>query len=493
MTGKARIGDARGGKEKMLHPDRLLPTDPAVRAVARTLYERVCDTPLICPHGHCEASWFVDDEPFPHATDLLITPDHYILRMLASRGISYDALGVPRADGTRADVDPRAVFRLFAGQYHLFAGTPSRVWLDHALYEVLGVPVRLSAATADAVFDHVNAQLTKPAFRPRALYKAFGIEVLATTDNATDTLEAHARLKAQGFGRIVPTCRPDALTDPLRDDFASSMAKLAEQTGEDVTRWSGFLTALMARRSAFAGLGATATDHGVEKPLTADLPAVECQALLDKANAGTITADEAEQFQAQMLTEMAAMSLDDGLVMQIHAGSRRNYAPSVFGRYGRDKGYDVPGAVAWADGLKPLLDRFGFEPNLQMVLYTLDETAYGRELAPLAGAFPTILLGAPWWFFDSPEGMRRYRSQVIETAGFYNTAGFVDDTRAFLSIPARHDMSRRMDAGFVAGLVAEHLIDMEEAEALMDELATGLARRAYRLGDPAAQPKRQSA
>lgn len=465
----------------MLHPDRLLPAEPAVREIARALYRQVADAPLVCPHGHCEASWFADDAPFPNATDLLITPDHYVLRMLASQGVSYDALGVPRADGGRAEADPRAVFRLFAGHYHLFAGTPSRVWLDHALYEILGVPERLGPATADAAFDHIDAQLASPAFRPRALYERFGIEVLATTDNATDTLEAHARLKAQGFGRIVPTFRPDALTDPLRDDFAPAMARLAGQTGEDVTRWSGLLAALRARRAFFAGLGATATDHGVMAPATADLPPAECQALLDKAHAGAIAAGDAVLFQAQMLTEMASMSVEDGLVMQIHAGARRNYAPSVLARHGRDKGYDIPGPVAWADGLKPLLDRYGFEPGLRLVLYTLDETAYGRELAPLAGAFPTITLGAPWWFFDSPEGMRRYRGQVTETAGFHNSAGFVDDTRAFLSIPARHDMARRMDAGFLAGLVAEHRLEMAEAEALIGELATGLALRAYRL------------
>lgn len=477
----------------MLHPDRLLPADPALRAAARALYERVADAPLVCPHGHCEASWFVEDAAFPNATDLLITPDHYLLRMLASQGVTYRALGVPRADGSHANVDPREVFRIFASHYHLFAGTPSRLWLDHALYDVLGTPERLGPATADAVFDHVNEQLALPAFRPRALYERFGIEVLATTDSATDTLEAHAKLKAQDFGCIIPTFRPDASTNPRHGDFAASMNMLAEQTGESIAHWSGYLNALRSRRTHFAGLGATATDHGVLTPVTADLSAGECQALLDKANAGTITDDEAALFQAQMLTEMAVMSIEDGLVMQIHAGARRDYAQSIFERYGRDKGYDIPTPVAWADGLKPLLDRHGFEPGLRIILYTLDENAYGRELAPLAGAFPTLLLGAPWWFFDSPEGMRRYRGQVIETAGFFNTAGFVDDTRAFLSIPARHDMARRMDAGFLAGLVAEHQIEMEEAEVLMDELATGLARRAYRLDEPPAEPRRQSA
>lgn len=477
----------------MLHPDRLFPAQPAIRDIARALYEQVAEAPLVCPHGHCEASWFAEDAPFPNATDLLITPDHYILRMLASQGVSYEELGVPRADGSRAAVDPREVFRLFARNYHLFAGTPSRIWLDHALVEALGVAEPLKPANADQVFDHVNEQLASPAFRPRALYKRFNIEVLATTDNATDTLDSHARLKAQGFGRIIPTFRPDALTDPSRDDFAPSMAKLADQTGEDVSRWPGFLTALRARRAFFIGLGATATDHGVVTPATADLTAAQCQELLDKAHAGTLSGEEAALFQAQMLTEMTAMSVEDGLVMQIHAGARRNYAPSVFARYGRDKGYDLPGPTNWADGLKPLLDRYGFEPKLQLVLYTLDETAYARELAPLAGAFPTIMLGAPWWFFDSPEGMRRYRSQVIETAGFYNTAGFVDDTRAFLSIPARHDVARRMDASFLASLVTEHQITMDEASVLIEELATGLSRRAYRLGTPTEHRQRRSA
>lgn len=477
----------------MLNADRLFPANPQTRAIARALYERVADAPLVCPHGHCEASWFSDDAPFSNAADLLITPDHYLLRMLASQGVSYEALGVPRADGGGARVDPRDAFGVFAAHYHLFAGTPSRLWLDHALYDVLGVPERLTAGNADAIFDHVSAQLASPAFRPRALYKRFQIEVLATTDGATDTLDAHTALKAQGFGRIVPTFRPDALTGPLREDFATAIATLAEQTGENVTRWQGFLAALRARRAFFSSLGATATDHGVQNPLTADLPLHECQTLLDKAHQGTMTDQEAARFEAQMLTEMAAMSVDDGLVMQVHAGSRRNYAPSVFDQYGRDKGYDIPGPVAWADALKPLLDRYGFEPNLQLVLYTLDETAYGRELAPLAGAFPTIALGAPWWFFDSPQGMRRYRSQVIETAGFYNTAGFVDDTRAFLSIPARHDMARRVDAGCLAELVAEHQIEMDEAMELMDELATGLARRAYRLGQPIDEPHRKTA
>lgn len=464
-----------------LHPDRLLPVDSSTRDLARQLHNGVADAPLLCPHGHTEASWFATNGPFSNATDLLITPDHYVLRMLMSQGVSYDALGVQRADGSKSDADPRNVWHLFARHYPLFRGTPSRLWLDHSFHEVLELPFKLNQETADAAYDHINSKLADDAFRPRALLKRFNIELLATTDAATDDLLHHQALQEEGLKGIVPTFRPDAVTNPLRHDFAQSMARLAQLTGQDVAHWEGYLEALRARRAAFKALGATATDHGVLHPQTANLPAHECQALLDAALAGSITQKQGALFEAQMLFEMARMSVDDGLVMQIHAGSQRNYAPSVFDRYGFDKGFDIPIAVRWADGLKVLLDVLGFEPNLAIILYTLDETAYGRELAPLAGAFPCLTLGAPWWFFDSPEGLRRYRTTVTETAGYYNTAGFVDDTRAFLSIPARHDMFRRVEASNLATLVAQHVLPMDEAMEIMEALTGSLVRKAYRL------------
>lgn len=467
--------------DSLLHPDRLLPSDPATRGIARQLYEHAAGLPLVCPHGHCEAGWFADNTPFPNATDLLVTPDHYVLRMLASQGVSYDDLGLQRTDGSRRQSDPRRVWQLFADNYHLFRGTPSRIWLDHAMHEVLGVEERLNGPNADAIYDHINAQLSSPAFAPRALFERFNIEVLATTDSATHDLRAHQALKEDGFSGIIPTFRPDAVTSPLHDDFASSLETLASQTGEDVASWSGYLAALRARRAFFRSLGATATDHGMLTPLTLNLPEHECQGLLYQARAGTLSSADAARFEAVMLFEMARMSVEDGMVMQIHAGSRRNYAPDVMATFGRDRGYDIPNPTEWVGNLKPLLDAFGFEPNLSVILYTLDETTYARELAPLVGAFPTLTLGAPWWFYDSPEGMRRYRRAVTETAGFYNTAGFVDDTRAFLSIPARHDMFRRVEASNLAALVAEHALGMDEALGLMHDLAAGLARKAYRL------------
>lgn len=473
--------DAMKKTDHLLHPDRLLPSDPATRSIARQLYERVANLPLVCPHGHCEASWFASNAPFPNATELLVTPDHYVLRMLASQGISYDDLGLLRVDGSQSQTDPRGVWRLFAKNYHLYRGTPSRIWLDHALYEVLAVPTQLSGQTADEVYDHINTQLVSPAFAPRALLESFNIEVLATTDGATDRLSQHQALKDEGFTGIIPTFRPDAVTNPLHHDFIASMRTLAEQTGEDVASWSGYLSALRSRRAFFRSLGATATDHGTLKPLTLDLREHECQSLLDQALVGTISEEDAARFEAVMLFEMARMSVEDGMVMQIHAGSRRNYAQNVFEAFGRDKGYDIPNPTEWVGNLKPLLDAFGFEPALSIILYTLDETTYSRELAPLVGAFPTLTLGAPWWFYDSPQGMRRYRSAVTETAGFYNTAGFVDDTRAFLSIPARHDMFRRVEAGNLAEMVTEHTLGLEEAMEVMEELAVGLSRKAYRL------------
>lgn len=469
-----------------LHPDRLLPADPGLRQIARALYQEVANAPLLCPHGHCEAGWFAQNAPFPNATDLLVTPDHYVLRMLASQGISYDALGLQPKSGSPSKTDPRDVWRLFAEHYYLFRGTPSRVWMDHALYEILDVPDVLSAETADAAFDHINQKLSEPAFRPRALFDRFNIELLATTDAATSTLADHKALEAEGFSGIIPTFRPDQLSNPLRPDFIDAMKALADQTGEDTTQWREFLSAVRMRRQAFIALGATATDHGVFYPNTVNLPVGQCQQLLDAALAQTITEEEAALFEAQMLFEMARMSVEDGLVMQIHAGSRRNYSTPIFETYGLDMGFDIPSPTVWVEGLKPMLDAFGFEPNFHVILYTLDETTYSRELAPLAGAFPSITLGAPWWFFDSPDGMRRYRSAVTETAGFYNTAGFVDDTRAFLSIPARHDMFRRVEAGNLARLVAEQALREDEALEVMNALAVDLARRAYRI------PKRET-
>lgn len=465
----------------ILHPDRLLPADAGLRRIARDLYDGLRDLPIVSPHGHTDPAWFASDAPFADAASLLVTPDHYLLRMLHSRGVSYDALGVPRHDGAPVAA-PREAWRCFARHYGLFAGTPSALWIDHAMSAVLGCTERLTGDNADALFDQISAVLAEPGFRPRALLDRFGVTVIATTDGALDALDHHAALAAQGWGgRVRPTYRPDAVTDPEAPGFARGLATLAALTGCDTAEWSGMIEAHRRRRAAFRALGATATDHGTPSALTADLAPAECQRLLDGARAGTLTPAEAEVFRAQMLTEMAGLSAEDGMVMQLHAGSRRNTDRAMLAARGPNMGADIPVPTDWVGGLSALLNRHGHAPRLRLIVFTLDESAYARELAPMAGYWPCLMLGPPWWFHDSPEGMRRYLDQVVETAGFANLAGFNDDTRALLSIPARHDVWRRCVAGFLARLVAEHRLDRAGAARIGADLSLDAARKAYAL------------
>ena len=464
-----------------LHPDRLFPADPGTRSVARRLHGTVADLPILSPHGHTEPAWYAEDRPFPDPARLFVVPDHYVFRMLYSQGVPLEALGVPRRDGEPTEADGRAIWRLFAAHFPAFRGTPTRLWFEHALETVFGIDERLSAANADRLYDQIADALARPETRPRALYDRFNIEAIATTDAATDDLRHHRALRASGWhGRVLPTYRPDAAVDPARDAFRDAVERLCALAGEPVT-WAGYLAAHRARRAAFKALGATATDHGHPSARTADLDAGAAAALFDRVMAGPALAGDADQFRAQMLTEMAAMSVEDGLVMQIHPGAFRDHNPLVFARFGPDKGADIPRPTDYALALKPLLDRFGNDPRLTLVLFTLDEAQYGRELAPLAGHYPALRLGPPWWFFDSPDGMLRFREAATETAGFNNTVGFNDDTRAFLSIPARHDVARRIDCSYLARLVAEHRLDEDEAAEVAHDLAYGLAKRAYKL------------
>ena len=460
----------------LLHPDRLFLADPATRRIARDLYRAVADAPIVSPHGHTDPRWWGEDPAFANPAEMFVIPDHYVLRMLISQGVSYEDLGIG------APADPRAVWREFAAHYHLFRGTPSRLWLDHALSGVFGLSERLSPANADAQYDAIAEQLAGPACRPRALYERFGIEVIATTDSALDDLRWHRMARDSGWrGRVVPTYRPDAVIDPESEGFAENLDRLGEISGCDTGTWQGYLDAHRDRRAFFRAMGATATDHGHPTPRTADLPAAEAARLFDRIRAGKGTAEDAEMFRAQMLTEMARMSVDDGLVMQLHPGVSRSHSPSVLAHYGRDRGFDIPLRVGFTDALKPLLDAVGMDPRLRLILFTLDETTYARELAPLAGVYPSLRLGPPWWFHDSFEGIRRFREMITETAGFMNTVGFNDDTRALCSIPARHDVSRRADSAFLAELVVTHRLDEEEAHEIAPLLAGGLAREGYRL------------
>jgi glucuronate isomerase len=465
-----------------LHPDRLFPADADTRAVARRLHAEIADLPIVSPHGHTDPAWFATNAPWADPAELLITPDHYVFRMLFSQGVPLEDLGVPRADGGPVETDPRAIWRRFAERYHLFRGTPSRMWHDWVYTQAFGLDVRLSAETADHYYDVIDAALKTDAFRPRALFERYNIELIATTESPLDPLSHHAAIQASGWkGRVVTAFRPDPVLDPDFEGFHANLDDLGRITGEDTRTWDGYLAALRNRRAFFAAHGATSTDHGHPTAFTADLADADIRALFAQVVAGPVTPCEAELFRGHMLTEMAAMSLDDGLVMQIHPGSFRNHNAAVFAHFGRDKGADIPTQTDYVRALKPLLDRFGSEPGLTIIVFTLDETAYSRELAPLAGHYPALRLGPPWWFHDSPEGMRRFREQATETAGFYNTVGFNDDTRAFLSIPARHDVARRMDCGHLARLVVEHRLEEDEAHEVAHALTYGLVKAAYRL------------
>jgi len=462
----------------ILHEDRLFPADPETRKIARRLYATVRDLPIISPHGHTEAVWFAKNEPFPDPAQLFILPDHYVYRMLYSQGISMHELGIRQPKPP----DPRKIWRIFAENYYLFRGTPTRLWLDYEFETLFGLKDRLSAKNADHYYDVIADKLQTPQFLPRALYERFRIEVLATTDSPLDTLVHHRALRESGWkGRIVPTFRPDPVVDPAFAGFRENIAKLGELTGEDTSKWSGYLNALRKSRERFKQLGCTATDHGHPTANTANMSTAEASALFDVVLSGKSSPPQQETFRAQMLTEMARMSVEDGLVMQIHPGSFRNHNQKVYEQFGRDAGADIPTATDYVHALKPLLDLFGNEPSLTIILFTLDESAYSRELAPLAGHYPCLKLGPPWWFFDSPEGMLRFRELATETAGFYNTVGFNDDTRAFLSIPSRHDVARRMDCAFLARLVAEHRLDEDEAAEVAQDLTVNLVRKAYRL------------
>ncbi|MDR3494795.1 MAG: glucuronate isomerase [Ancalomicrobiaceae bacterium] len=465
-----------------LHPDRLFPADPATRDIARRLYATVANLPIISPHGHTDPSWFAENEAFPDPARLFIVPDHYVHRMLYSQGIRPEEVGVPRIDGGPVESDPRKIWRRFCENFYLFRGTPSWLWLNHAFTTVFGISERPSAENADKLYDIVAESLTKPEFRPRALYERFNIEVMATTESPLDDLRHHRKILASGWkGRVVTAYRPDMVVDPDVANFAKNLADLGAITGRDTQSWTGYLAALADRRAYFKSYGATSTDHGHRTAQTADLAPAEAEQLFDRVKSGVATPADAELFRAQMLTEMARMSLEDGLVMQIHPGSWRDHNRMIFETFGKDKGCDIPVPTDYVGALKPLLSRFGNEKALTIILFTLDETSYSRELAPLAGHYPVLKLGPAWWFHDSPEGMRRYREQVTETAGFYNTVGFNDDTRAFLSIPARHDVARRCDCAFLARLVAEHRMEEDEAFELAYDLTYRLAKDAYKL------------
>jgi glucuronate isomerase len=464
-----------------LHPDRLLPPDHGVRAIARRLYESVRDLPVISPHGHIDPRALLDNEPFPDPATLFVTPDHYVTRLLHASGVPLDALGV--GQGPLSEDASRAVWRRLCEHWNVYRATPVRYWLESELAEIFEVSERPSPTTADRIYDRVAERLDQPEYRPRALYERFNIAALATTDDPCDDLAAHAALTADPTwsGRVIPTFRPDRYLEPAGPGWADAVARLGDVSGFDTGDYRGYVGALEQRRHHFVAHGATSADHSHTDVRTDPLDAAEAARIYGAALAGTATSAEAVAFRRHMLSEMARMSCDDGLVMTLHPGVSRSHHPPTAARFGPDTGHDIPIRVEYTEALRPLLERYGTHPGFHLIVFTLDETVWSRELAPLAGFYPSVYVGSPWWFLDAPEAIRRFRAAVSETAGFSRTAGFVDDTRAFCSIPARHDMARRIDAGFLAGLVAEHRLDEDEAAETAVELVTTRPTHAFKL------------
>jgi glucuronate isomerase len=467
-----------------LDPDRFFDPDPAQRQIARELYDSVADLPIISPHGHVDPCLFADeDATFGTPAEMFIIPDHYVFRMLYSQGVKLESLGVPRVDGGEVETDHRTIWQIFAENFYLFRGTPTGIWLMQELIEVFGIDQKPTGETAQAIYDQIERKLALPAFQPRALFERFDIEVLTTTDAATDTLDHHRRLKASDWeADIRPTFRPDAVVNILTDGWRDNIDALSEVSGITVGSYEAFVRALEDRRAFFKSMGATATDHAAVSAYTAELTPSEAEAIFQRALRGEATGDDARRFTGHMMTVFARMSIEDGLVMQLHVGSVRNHNPSLYQRFGPDVGADIPRRSEFTHNLRPLLNTYGNDPRLTFIVFTLDGSTYSRELAPLAGHYPAMKLGPPWWFHDSLNGMRRYFDRVMETAGLYNTVGFNDDTRAFPSIPARHDVWRRASANWAAGLVVRGIVDEEDAREMMLDLAYRLAKRAYKFG-----------
>lgn len=466
----------------VLHEDRYFDSDPAIRSVARELYAETCGLPIVSPHGHVDPRLLADDDAFPEPTALIVSPDHYILRMLYARGVPLERLGVPSRDGTPVNTDPRDIWQLLATHANVFRGTPTGAWLDYELEVVFGVRDRLDGGSATRIYDELVQKLALPEYRPRALFERFNIEVLATTDAATDPLDYHAAIRRSGWhGRVIPTFRPDGLFRIAQPGWTSALQALERTTNAAIETYGAFVAALEERRAFFKRLGATATDHGVQEPFTECLPDPEAERLFQRARAAEATPADQRGFEGHLLMEMARMSVDDGLVMQLHAGSFRDHNQPVADRFGPDVGGDIPLATEFTRNLRPLLNAYGNDARFTLILFTLDESTYSRELAPLAGHYPAVRLGAPWWFHDSIEGMTRFRERTAETAGVDRSAGFVDDTRSYCSIPARHDLARRVDANWLARQVSRHILDLNDARKRARALAYELPRLAYRL------------
>jgi glucuronate isomerase len=458
-----------------MHPDRLLPPDHYTRAVARRLYDHVGSESILSPHSHVDARALADDRPFADPAELLVSSDHNVTRLLHANGVALDRLRTP--------AHPREIWRELTSRWHLFAGTPVRHWLESELVDVFGIDIVPSAQTSDLIYDRMAEALTSPAFRPRALFKRFGISVLATTDDPADDLEAHEELADDPsfVGHVLPTFRADRYLDPANPDWRIYLLELAQASNIDCYTYAGLLAALRNRREYFIEHGATSTDSCLPDAGAQPLSDTDAERIHAARLKGTISVADAVAYRRNMLYRLAEMSTEDGLVMQLHPGVLTNHAQPMNEEYDPDNGHNLPDYTSYSQPLGPLLRDFGTNPNLHLVLYTVDEAAYSREIGPLASTYPSVFAGTPWWFLDSPAGIARFRAAVTDNAGFAKTSGFVDDTRAFCSIPARHDVARRADASFLAGLVMTHQVSENEAANIATALVRDIPARTFKL------------
>lgn len=466
-----------------LHPDRLFPADPKTREIARELYARVADLPIISPHGHVPVQWLADDTPFTDPTTLLLTPDHYTNRLLHSvAGVELEDLGVP-VGSPMSPEKSREAFRIFCSNWKVFRGTQVQFWFESQFVDVFGIDVRPSAETADRIYDQILERLGTDEYKPRALYKRFNIDFLATTDDPCDDLAGHKQLVDDPTwdSRVVPTFRPDKYLEPARAGWVELTKQLGEVSGVEIGSYADHLEAMRIRRRYFVDHGAVSSDHSHRDARCARLDDAEAERLFARALAGEITVEEGDALRAHMVNDQARLAVEDGLVMTLHPAVYRNHDTATFERYGADVGGDVPLPVEFASALQPILSEYGNADGFQLVVFTMDETVYSRELAPLAGWYRGMYIGAPWWFIDENDAMMRFRRATTGYGTLHKGSGFIDDTRAFCSIPARHDAARRVDSAYLAGLVAEHRLSLDEAAETAVELVTTQPKRAFKL------------
>jgi len=340
-----------------------------------------------------------------------------------------------------------------------------------------------SAETADEIYDRIDALLKTDAFRPRELFDHFNIQFIATTDDPCDDLHFHQALAAnqEWQRRIVPTFRPDKYLEPLKETWKADVDLLGELSGVDTGSYAGWVAAMENRRAYFKANGAVSTDHSHQDAEAEPLDAAEAELLYAAARAESIAADDAARLRKDFVFQQARMASEDGLVMTIHPAVARNHHIPTFEKYGADVGCDFPISVEFVRALKPMLNAFGTNPNFQLIIFTMDETVYSRELGPMASFYPSVYAGVPWWMIDAPDATARFRRAITETCGFGKTTGMIDDTRALLSIPARHDMARRLDCGYLAELVGDHRLSMDEAMDTAHDLVAVQSQRAFKL------------